>query len=75
MQIDQRVSYAVSLHDLQQVADAACKLQELKQFYVDRPAEIDAITHMIENLHDLVERAAGESAVPTIYSPSDGSAP
>ena len=75
MQIEQRVSYAVSLHDLQLVADAACALEELKQFYVDKPAEIEAITHMIESLHDLVERAAGAAAVPTIYSPGDGSAP
>lgn len=75
MQTEQRVSYAVSLHDLQQVADAACKLEELKQFYVDKPAEIEAITRMIENLHDMVERAAGADAVPTIYSPNDGSAP
>lgn len=68
------ITYRVSLHDLQQVADAACRLEELKQFYVDRPAEIDSITRQVEQLHDLVERAAGQDAVPHIYTTADGSA-
>jgi len=48
----------VDLADLMLIADAACELDDARQFYVDRPGEQQRLAAMVERMHDIVERAA-----------------
>ena len=66
-------TYTITLADLCQIADAACELDGMRQFYVDRPDEQERIARMVNQLHDMAERAAREDAG-RIYAQDDGSA-
>lgn len=67
------ITYPVNLSDLINIADAAAELDGMRMFYVDQPAEQVRISAMVEQLHNLVERAAVHDAV-LIYGPAEGCA-
>ena len=64
--------FAVTLADLIAIADAACELDATQAFHVDQPDQQAIIRRRVEQLHDIVERAAGQHAA-RIYAESDGS--
>ncbi|MCK9386109.1 MAG: hypothetical protein M0Q15_15980 [Nevskia sp.] len=64
------VTYPVSLADLVNIADAAAELDAMKIFYVDRPDLQKLIAGRVDQLHDIVQRAAAHDAE-LIYAPSD----
>lgn len=68
------VTYPVSLADLTTIADAACELDGMRMFYVDRPSEQERIARMVASLHNIVERAAAHDAA-LIYGPAEETAP
>ena len=63
--------YPVNMADLINIADAAADLDGLKQFYVDQPDKIKDLAHRVEQLHTIVDRAAGAHSV-VVYAPDDG---
>lgn len=72
MQIDQRVSYAVSLADLCTLADCACDVDSLQFLLAGHPDQQASIAAMVDRMHSIIERAAGSDAH-LIYAPDDGS--
>jgi len=66
------IAYRITMADLVNIADAAAELDEAKRFYVDQPDEQKRLAQRVEQLHDMVERAAGAGAE-GIYSVADGS--
>lgn len=66
------MTYRVTLADLVEIADCACELDVMRQFYVDRPDEQERIAGHVERLHEIVERAAAQDAA-LIYALGDGS--
>lgn len=66
--------YTVGQADLITIADAACELDGMRQFYVDQPSEQERIARMVSSLHNLVERAA-EHDTKLIYGPAEGMTP
>lgn len=63
------VTYPVNLADLVNIADAAAELDGMRMFYVDQPAEQVRISAMVDQLHNLVQRAAVHDSV-LIYGPA-----
>ncbi len=64
------ITYPVSLADLINVADAAAELDAMKIFYVDQPDMQKLIARRVDQLHDIVQRAAALDAA-LIYAPDD----
>ena len=56
------VTYPVSLADLIAIADAACELDGMRMFYVDRPDEQERLARVVWQLHGIAERAAAHDA-------------
>ena len=67
------IMYPVSMADLVTIADAAADLDGLLLFYAapDQPDQLAGLASRPEQLHDIVERAAGAHSV-VIYGPEDG---
>lgn len=63
-------TYPVSLADLINIADAAAELDAMKTFYIDRPDLQKLIAGRVDQLHNIVQRAASHDAN-LIYAPSD----
>jgi len=55
-------TYNVTLSDLHLFADAACELDAYKDTLAGNPAERARIMEMLDRVHDIVERAAGDDA-------------
>lgn len=64
------VTYPVDLAALVDIADAACELDVMRQFYVDRPDEQQRLSARVARLHEIVERAAAHDAA-LIYGPPE----
>lgn len=64
------VAYPVSLADLINIADAAAELDAMKTFYVDQPDQQNMIAGRVDQLHNIVQRAAAHDA-DLIYAPSE----
>ena len=71
---EREVNYTITitLADLIAIADAACELRIMQDYYVDQPDEQALIRRRVEQLHNILERAAGEHAE-RIYAMADGS--
>ena len=70
---EREVNYTITLTlaDLFAIADAACELDIMQVYYVDQPDEQAIIRRRVEQLHNILERAAGEHAE-RIYAMADG---